>query len=119
MSTRSVTLTRPIEAHGETVDTLELREPTIGMLKGVRVEMVSDEETGAQSTRMDLGDMPRLISRAAGIPLSSAQRIALPDLSRVMDALGFSSPATPGDGGRSPSARSPSDTGGPRGSSTD
>ena len=59
MSKRSITLTRPIEAHGETVDMLELREPTIGMLKGVRVELITDEETGAVSSRMDLGDIPR------------------------------------------------------------
>lgn len=95
MEPTRITLSHPIEAHGETVSEIELREPTLAVLDGVHLVV---EQSGA--VRIDLGDLHRLIAGMAQIPPSSARQIRLADvgpaLDRVMDFL----PASRPGGGR-------------------
>ena len=104
--TLTVTLTTPIEAHGETASTLTLRAPKIGKLGGVHLIL---SHTG--ELKFDLGDSPRLIAAMAGIPPSAAQTISSYDLllfmPAVLDFLGLVRRT-----GRGPSRTSPGSSAG-------
>lgn len=78
----TVTLTKPIEANGERVSTLTLRDPELGGLKGVHVLFSHSGEF-----KFDLGDAHRLIAAMADIPPSSARRISTRDLLEFMPAI--------------------------------
>lgn len=87
-------LTRPVEAHGETHSDLELRDPDSGALDGVKFTY------GPDGLTINMGDMPRLISAAAGIPLSSARTIRMGDIIRhAAPILSFFGTDTPTTGG--------------------
>ena len=75
-------LSRPIEAHGETLESLTLAEPTLGNLDGIEIA-VSDR----YGVRLDLGALHLLVGRCAGIPPRAARKIALTDLGPAVDAL--------------------------------
>ena len=86
-------LSRPITAHGDEVSELEIRDPGIGGLKGIQASF------GPQGMTIDLGSMPKLISEGAGIPLSSANAIAMKDLGRhLMPIMAFFGADTPPTG---------------------
>ena len=72
--TVTVSLKHPIEAHGQTHDTLRLREPTLGALEDIGITVRGD---GA--VRLNLGDLHRLAADMAGIPPSAAKKIHLSD----------------------------------------
>lgn len=86
----TVRLSRPIQAHGEEVTELTLREPTIGDLDGVQVTITGDGCT------IDLGAVARVAAGMAGVPPSAVRAISirdLPALARpVFDFLGESLP---------------------------
>ena len=80
--TVTITLTKPIEAHGETISELKLAgEPTLGDMKGVRLRL------GEGGLDFDVGDVPRVISPMANIPLRAAESIALKDMGRMVPIL--------------------------------
>ena len=78
----TVTLSRPVEAHGEQVTTLTLAEPTLGVLDGVHLDVGLDGRV-----RLDLGDIHRLVAGMAGIPPSSARQIGIADMAKVARAV--------------------------------
>ncbi len=86
----TVRLSRPIQAHGEEVTELTLREPTIGDLDGVQVTVSGDGCT------VDLGAVARIAAGMAGVPPSAARTISIRDLPAltgpVFDFLGASLP---------------------------
>ncbi|WP_299376026.1 phage tail assembly protein [uncultured Kiloniella sp.] len=87
----TVTLKHPIEAHGETTKTLELQEPTLAVLEDVNLVVNSDGEV-----KINLGNIPKVISGLANIPLSSARKIHLADMAGVVMACkGFLSAFLP------------------------
>lgn len=77
-----IALSKPLEAHGETLETLTLKEPVLGNLDGV--EIAVSEKHGV---RINLGDLHLLVGRLAGIPPRVARKIALTDLKPAVDAL--------------------------------
>ena len=87
----SIPLSHPIEAHGETLRTLTLREPTLGILDDV--EITIPEKGGV---RLNLGDIHRVVAGMAGIPPGVARTIRLADLAPVTRELtSFFSPSPP------------------------
>ena len=85
---RQVPLTTPIEAHGETLTSLTLRRPVLGDLSSMSfvVQPSPDDDEGA-SIKFSIGDTIPVIAKSAGIPLSSARRIAVADLGSIMGAM--------------------------------
>lgn len=86
-----VILKHPIQAHGETVDTLTLKEPTLGALDDVEIAVGGDGQV-----RLNLGDLHKLIASMADIPPSAAKKIHLSDLAAIGPAvMGFFSAFLP------------------------
>lgn len=81
-----ITLSAPIQAHGETVTELTLRDPTVRDLKEFRI---------GDST---VGNFIPLIAAIAGIPGSSVEQMRPSDLFAVIEAIGplFLSPPQTG-----------------------
>ena len=73
-NTYTMELSRPIDAHGERVQTLTLRDPVSGALDGVEITL------GAGGVKIDMGALVRVIAAAADIPPSSAKQIPMRDL---------------------------------------
>ena len=69
-------LDKPIKAHGQDVTRIELTEPDIGTLDGIK--------TGGKDG-FNLGYIAVLISRLGGIPPSSAKKIPLRKLVAVKE----------------------------------
>ena len=83
--TISVPLKHPIEAHGKTVDSLDLDEPTLGALDDIEIVVKGDG-----SVRLNLGDLAKLVSNMSGIPPSSAKQIKVSDVPEIAKAvMGF------------------------------
>ncbi|MFP3943816.1 MAG: phage tail assembly protein [Alphaproteobacteria bacterium] len=78
MKAKTITLKRPIEAHGKEVTELTFREPTLGVLDGLEIEV-----TGDGGVKLNLGDIVKLVASMAEIPPSSARQIALSDLKEI------------------------------------
>lgn len=87
-----ITLKHPIEAHGEKVTELTLKEPTLGVLDDIEVVV-----NGSGGARLNLGDLHKLVAGMAGIPPSAAKQIRVSDLgpigAAVMDFLSAVLPA--------------------------
>ena len=77
-----VPLSRPIQAHGETVSSLELREPELGDLEGV--SLIIQDKGGV---KIVLGDAIPVIAAMARIPPSSARKIKARDAGPVIKAV--------------------------------
>jgi hypothetical protein len=96
MSKVTVELTTPIEAHGETVNKLEMREPNVEdtMRLGDPYFFSAD-----RSIRLDNAAIARYISRLACIPESSVKQLSLKDFNSargaVMDFFGEAAGALP------------------------
>lgn len=80
--TRTVSLSRPIQAHGNTVHELTLKEPTLGDLEGVEPFHIRAGD-GGTTLIPRVGEFPAVISRLANIPLSSAKSISVADLMSI------------------------------------
>ena len=91
-TTYTMELSRPIEAHGEEVRTLILRDPDSGALDGVEVTL------GPGGLKLDLGALVKVIGVAASIPPSSARKIPMRDLfahfAGIMDFFGVDTRGT-------------------------
>ena len=81
--TVTIPLSRPIEAHGETLSELKLGQIDLGALDGI--DLVVTEQGGV---RIDLGGLHKLIANLAGIPHSAAKRLLIKDALAAKDALG-------------------------------
>ena len=83
-----VPLSKPIEAHGEKVKALELKEPTGEdlMACGLPYSLgLPDEDSDASSTMgFNTHACAKLISRMAGIPLGSIKKMSAPDFQRAI-----------------------------------
>ncbi|MGB8364927.1 MAG: phage tail assembly protein [Rhizomicrobium sp.] len=98
--TVKITLTKPIEAHGQKVSELELREPNGGDIAECGLPFEMAVGTNGQSTgKVDGAAVLRYISVLANIPPSSAKMLAPRDfmtaLGEVLGFFGESSPETP------------------------
>jgi hypothetical protein len=78
-----VKLTKPITAHGETVDEITLREPTVEevMEEGYPFLLVQ-ARSGDHGVEIRLKVIARYVMRLAGIPMSSVKQLSLSDLKR-------------------------------------
>lgn len=74
-------LSNPISAHGETVDELDLREPTPADVRAIKsLPYAVDKDENVQ-VRADV--VAQYISRCAGIPPSSVDQIGLGDFNTL------------------------------------
>ena len=73
----TVTLKKPIQAHGETLKKLTLSDPDLGALDGIYIDV------GEQGARIHLGQLPLLLAAMANIPPSAAKTIKLTDLAVI------------------------------------
>lgn len=78
----TIELTRPIEAHGDTIRVLELSEPDLGALDGVHITV-----NGEGAVQLNLGDLQKLVASMANIPPSAAKKISLADAPKLMAAV--------------------------------
>ena len=86
-TTTRVALTRPIQAYGETVSSLELRRPTLGSLEGVSLILQPKPAGDGADIKICFGDAIPVISAMARIPPSSARSIDIADVSAVMKVV--------------------------------
>ncbi len=94
-----ITLSKPIEAHGETIAELNLREPTGGDIRDCGLPMrVTQEVGGGVSSDINTASVARYISALARIPASSVANLSAADfiaaMNGVLDFFGSSMPAT-------------------------
>ena len=91
-NTYTMELSRPIEAHGEQVSELTLRDPDSGALFQLDVTL------GSGGLTINLGSISKVIASAAGIPPSSAKQILMRDvfanLQGIMDFFGVDTRVT-------------------------
>ena len=71
-----VKLSKTIEAHGEQVKSLELREPNLG-------DLIEMEKAGEG----EMAQLAKLIEVLAGIPASAVKSIAPVDIKTIADAV--------------------------------
>ncbi len=75
-----IELTKPIKAHGETLNTLTFTEPTIGILEGVKLSFKED------GVSLDVGNfLVRAVAECADIPPSAAKSLSFTDLGKCME----------------------------------
>jgi len=90
MSGLRIQLDKPIRAHGEEIEELNLRDPITKdqMELGMPFLIIQgDGDTGIQIQSKTVG---KYIVRLAGIPLSSVEQLSLPDFGKCQAAvLGF------------------------------
>lgn len=81
-----IELTRPIQAHGQEVTALELREPTAGDIMECGYPLaIGDGEAKPQADVVG-----RLIARLAGVPPSAVKAMSMADFQTAMGViLGF------------------------------
>lgn len=83
-----IILTKPITAHGETLNELELREPTAKELrKSGAPFIVIERDNGNAATEFQLENAANLISELAAIPPTSVDTMSAPDFLRAVGAL--------------------------------
>ncbi len=78
----SITLSKPIHAHGETVSDLTLNAPTLGALDGIELSVGPDG-----TVKFNLGDISKLVANMTGIPPSSAAQISLADVGKLVEPI--------------------------------
>lgn len=80
-------LTKPIQAHGETISVLELREPTGKDVRELGFPYVT---TGDAGVRLDAGVVAKYIARLGNIPPSSVDTMSPADLNAISwEVAGF------------------------------
>jgi len=90
MSGTTVPLSKPIKAHGEEVEVLELREPTAEDAIEVGTPFLIIVGDGENKIEIRNKVVAKYISLLAKIPLSSVNQLSLPDLQLAQAAvLGF------------------------------
>ena len=71
-----ITLSKPIQAHGEEVTELELGDLTLGQLKGIDLVKIGDPAI-----------LIRIVAKWAGIPPSSVEAISAKDFKPLVEAV--------------------------------
>lgn len=102
---KEIKLTRPIMAHGEKLHVLELREPTFDEVEALGFPFEVSAEGGVKvDSKIALKYIPAL----AGIPRSSAAKLALRDVFMVsMAIMGFFTSSETGSTSENDSTTSP------------
>jgi len=86
MSEVTISLTKPVTAHGAEIDQLTLREPNGGDVEHCGYPLAIN---GA-SVIPQAAAVSKLIARLSGIPPSSVKQLSMPDYNAAMGAvLGF------------------------------
>lgn len=87
----TVPLSKPINAHGESVIELELREPGGEDLMDIGYPyIVVQSDTGGQGVELRPKVVARYVSKLAQIPMSSVKQIGLADLQKLQGVvMGF------------------------------
>jgi len=89
MDAVKVPLTKPIQAHGETLKELTLNEPTLEVLEDVEIAIGGGAD-GRGEVKLKLGTITKVVAGMAGIPPSSAKQISAADLPALGKAvMGF------------------------------
>jgi hypothetical protein len=84
MSKTVIELTTPIEAHGETVSKLELREPAVEDITRLGDPYYFGTD---KSIRLDSAVIAKYISRLAAIPESSVKMLSIRDFNTARGAV--------------------------------
>ena len=71
-----ITLSKPIQAHGEEVTELDRGELTLGQLKGIDLAKIADTAT-----------LIRIVAKWASIPPSSVEAISAKDFKPLVEAV--------------------------------
>ena len=82
MEDKKIQLSKAIMAHGENVEELTVREPTLGALAGIELRIAADG-----SIDFDLGTLVPIVAALTDIPPSSAKQIALRDLRQFREVI--------------------------------
>lgn len=82
MTSKTIPLSSPIEANGETLSELTLSEPDLGCLEDVHIKIGGDGDV-----QLNLGDLHKVVARMANIPPSSAKKIKAGDLPALFGAV--------------------------------
>lgn len=99
--TKEVPLTSTVEAHGEKITVLALREPRGKDIRqsGNPFQMVADRNTGEANPVFDADASARLLSNLAGVPLSTIDALSAADFfSAQLALLDFFGAKTPANG---------------------
>lgn len=88
MSKEIIILSKPISAHGQDYTELELREPTVDDVIEIGYPYLVLMRDG-QDTGIELRPkvVVHYVSKLAGIPLSSARKISLSDLTKAQQVV--------------------------------
>ncbi|CAI0963665.1 Uncharacterised protein [Serratia liquefaciens] len=106
---KQIPLSKPITAHGETLHVLELQEPDYDQVAKFGMPF-SLTVTG--QVKLDSAAAMAYIPELAGIPLSSAKQLALPDIFRIsMSILSFFTDSTTQTNSESDSTTQPTSGG--------
>lgn len=73
----TITLTEPIEAHGELVSTIVIEPPRARHLRALPVK-----------SQLDMGDLLNLGGACAGLPPSAVDQLAAADALKVVEVVG-------------------------------
>ena len=90
--TLTITLTKPVSAHGEEIDRLSLRQPTTADLieLGQPMRLLPGNGTEEPAIDIRMNVVANYVARLAAIPLSSVKALSLADFGRATQAvLGF------------------------------
>lgn len=84
---KELPLSKPIIAHGERVNVLELREPTYDEVEAIGIPF---SYTTSGEMKLDTGSSLKYLPILAGIPRSSASQLSLKDVFMAsMTIVGF------------------------------
>ena len=85
-----VTLSKPITAHGEETQELELREPTAKDVMELGYPYLVVQSDDGQGVELRPKVVARYVVRLAKIPMSSVEQLAISDLSALQAiVMGF------------------------------
>ena len=94
MDTTTIKLSRPIRVGNEERSELTIKEPELGALKGLQLEIPAEG-----GLRLRASDLIEVIAALAAIPPSSAHKIALRDLTKFRPIVNDFFTDVLGDGG--------------------
>lgn len=83
----TVKLGKPIQAHGETLTELTLREPTVADVAELGYPFAVVQGSSGGGIEMKPGVVLKYASRLAAVPPSSLQGISIPDLMRIQEVV--------------------------------
>lgn len=94
----TLSLTAPIEAHGETISILTFRPPTGRDIRECGLPFVLGQSDAGHTSKFDGATIARYISKLAGIPTSSVDKLSAPDFLAATGIIGGFFAEAPADG---------------------